>query len=64
MNRSYGLALFSSTLVRFCSTLALCTAVSAPALADGAGGPPKGIDKIKTVVVIFAENRAFDNLYG
>lgn len=25
---------------------------------------PKGIDKIQTVVVIYAENRAFDNLYG
>ncbi len=32
------------------------------------GGPamaaPAGIDKIKTIVVIYAENRSFDNLYG
>ena len=25
---------------------------------------PSGIDKIETVVVIYAENRSFDNLYG
>ena len=64
MKRSYGPALFSSTLARFSSALTLCAAVSAPAMAADPGGPPDGIDKIDTVVVIFAENRAFDNLYG
>ncbi|TGV75406.1 acid phosphatase, partial [Mesorhizobium sp. M00.F.Ca.ET.149.01.1.1] len=55
MTRSFGLALFSSTL-------ALCAAISASAAQPG--DPPPGIAKIETVVVIFAENRAFDNLYG
>ncbi|MBN9078421.1 MAG: acid phosphatase [Rhizobiales bacterium 65-79] len=57
MKRSYVLALCSTAL-----TFSL--AFSAPVLAGEPGGPPDGIDKIKTVVVIFAENRAFDNLYG
>ena len=26
--------------------------------------PPPGIDNIQTVVIIYAENRSFDNLYG
>ncbi|RVD49489.1 acid phosphatase, partial [Mesorhizobium sp. M2D.F.Ca.ET.140.01.1.1] len=56
MKRSCGLALFSSAL-------ALCAA-SACAFAAQPGDPPDGIAKIETVVVIFAENRAFDNLYG
>ena len=42
--------------------------LSAALLAAGgdvrAQGTPSGIDKIETVVVIFAENRSFDNLYG
>ncbi len=29
-----------------------------------AAAAPAGIDKIKTIVVIYAENRSFDNLYG
>ena len=33
--------------------------LAAPALAQG-----KGLDAIETVVVIYAENRSFDNLYG
>ncbi len=44
-------------------------------LAAGSAGPvagggcarkrrPRGIDNIDTVVVIYAENRSFDNLYG
>ncbi|MGN6549012.1 MAG: acid phosphatase [Pararhizobium sp.] len=57
MTRSHILALCSTTL-------ALSTALAGPGLAAEAGGPPDGIDKIDTVVVIFAENRAFDNLYG
>ncbi len=32
--------------------------------ADAPQKPPTGIDKIDTVVVIYAENRSFDNLYG
>jgi phospholipase C len=40
-------------------TLAAGAGVSAPAVAqDG------GIDRIKTIVVIFAENRGFDHMYG
>ncbi|WP_244748211.1 acid phosphatase [Mesorhizobium sp. 131-3-5] len=57
MKRSHGLALFSSTL-------ALFAANAASAFAAQPGDPPDGITKIETVVVIFAENRAFDNLYG
>jgi acid phosphatase len=48
------------------STLALLTA-GLPALLPGnavAQGAPKGINQIDTVVVIYAENRSFDNLYG
>jgi acid phosphatase len=57
MKRSLGIALSSTAL-------ALSGAVFAPAVAAEAGGPPDGVAKIETVVVIFAENRAFDNLYG
>jgi phospholipase C len=32
--------------------------------AAGAQSAPAGIDNIETVVVIYAENRSFDNLYG
>lgn len=38
-------------------------AALAPAAPSRAAGPA-GIDKIETVVVIYAENRSFDNLYG
>jgi len=55
MKRSSGITLFSSAL-------ALCAAASASATQPG--DPPDGMSKIETVVVIFAENRAFDNLYG
>ena len=37
------------------------------AIADAASRPakkPAGIDSIETVVVIYAENRSFDHLYG
>ena len=47
-------SVFSFALV----TTAL-TALAAPAHAQG-----KGLDAIETVVVIYAENRSFDNLYG
>src|SRR5678816_842100 len=33
-------------------------------LAGCAGGPPKGLEQIETIVVIYAENRSFDHLYG
>ena len=29
-----------------------------------AQNPPRGLDRIENIVVIYAENRAFDNLYG
>jgi acid phosphatase len=47
------------------STLALLTA-GLPSLQAGAAAPgaAKGIDTIDTVVVIYAENRSFDSLYG
>jgi acid phosphatase len=32
--------------------------------ADEAPGVPKGLEKIDTIVVLYAENRSFDNLYG
>jgi phospholipase C len=48
------------------SLLALLTAGLPAALAGDAAaqGAPKGLDNIETVVVIYAENRSFDNLYG
>jgi len=33
-------------------------------LSGCAGGQPKGIEQIETIVVIYAENRSFDHLYG
>src|SRR5580765_30880 len=33
-------------------------------LAGCAGGPPKGLEQIETIVVVYAENRSFDHLYG
>src|SRR6476661_9879947 len=33
-------------------------------LAGFAGGSPKGLEQIETIVVIYAENHSFDNLYG
>ncbi len=40
--------------------LLAATALTSPALA----ATPKGLEKIETVVVIYAENRSFNNLYG
>ena len=34
------------------------------AFADDALRAPKGLEKIETIVVLYAENRSFDNLYG
>ena len=34
------------------------------AFADDALSAPKGLEKIDTIVVLYAENRSFDNLYG
>ncbi|HEY6831910.1 MAG TPA: acid phosphatase [Pseudolabrys sp.] len=45
----------------------LCLALAVPALAVGAAhaqAPRTGLEAIDTVVVIYAENRSFDNLYG
>jgi acid phosphatase len=48
------------------STLALLTASLPSVLAGNAAaqGAPKGLSQIDTVVVIYAENRSFDSLYG
>ena len=48
---------------------ALAAALAAAALVAGCaepGRPPSraGLDRIDTIVVIYAENRSFDNLYG
>ena len=40
----------------------LASGAAAPAAAQRK--PPAGIDKIQTIVLIYAENRSFDNLYG
>ena len=47
--------------------LATGTGLSSAAAAAPAKAPPKhaaGIEQVETVVVIYAENRSFDNLYG
>src|SRR4051794_9447143 len=44
------------------TAVALLTSSAAVALAADQAG--KGIEQIQNVVVIFAENRSFDNLYG
>src|ERR1700730_15548035 len=47
------------------SLLALAAAFSAASINPGsAQGTPPAINAIETVVVIYAENRSFDNLYG
>jgi len=49
------------------SMLVLLSAGVALLIADDAeaqGAPPAGVGNIDTVVVIYAENRSFDNLYG
>ena len=35
-----------------------------PAFAEDAPSARKGLEKIETIVVLYAENRSFDNLYG
>jgi phospholipase C len=49
--------------VSLLALLAAATALTADYPA-GAQTPPSGINNIDTVVVIYAENRSFDNLYG
>ena len=48
---------------RFLFAAALALALVAQGRAAIAA-PPPGIDRIDTIVVIYAENRSFDNLYG
>src|SRR6185437_2043588 len=50
----------------FAALLAAGTSLGAlPAgAADAPAHKPAGIDRIETIVVIYAENRSFDNLYG
>ncbi len=43
---------------------ALALASAGLLVSAGAGAEPPGLDAIETVVVIYAENRSFDNLYG
>src|ERR1700749_1889890 len=45
------------------ASLALC-ATFAAARADDAPKPVLGLEKINHIVVIYLENRSFDNLYG
>ena len=49
------------SLRSFLAALAAATSLGAVAHAADA---PRGIDQIDTLVVIYAENRSFDNLYG
>lgn len=46
-----------------CAVLPLAFALLLPAAPDAAT-PPKGLEKIRNIVVIYLENRSFDNLYG
>ena len=50
----------TSTLLSVSLTSALALGSGAPAATAAAGG----LDQIDTIVVIYAENRSFDNLYG
>jgi acid phosphatase len=52
--------------IRFGCLTALISVGLGPALggAAEAAGAVNGLDKIQTIVVIYAENRSFDNLYG
>jgi phospholipase C len=43
---------------------ALVLALARASAADDAPASPDGLEKIQTIVVIYAENRSFDNLYG
>ncbi len=49
---------------RSITTLAVVTAGLAAGSLDSRAQEATGIDQIQTVVVIYAENRSFDNLYG
>jgi len=42
----------------------LLLAVSSPRLAPSPAAAPAGLEKIEHVIVIYAENRSFDHLYG
>src|SRR4051812_22105941 len=44
--------------------LALATTLSAVMPAAAQKEAPNGLGQIETIVVIYAENRSFDNLYG
>jgi acid phosphatase len=48
-----------------CTTLLALAALSAlPAHAAQVAPAPTGLDRIETVVILYGENRSFDNLYG
>lgn len=47
-----------------CACIALASLFTAPVLAADPGVAPPGLDRIQTIVVIYAENRSFDSLYG
>lgn len=50
--------LFAAVLAGLCGVVGIAGAASPPAKKS------PGIDQIETIVVIYAENRSFDNLYG
>ncbi len=53
-----------TTLYRAASLALALSAALAPARAQQAPRPVPGLDRIRHIVVIFLENRSFDNLYG
>lgn len=54
-----------SSMITTTATLALAGGFTAPVYAAGLNDTPSdNLKQIQTVVVIYAENRSFDNLYG
>jgi len=59
-SRSIVQVIAASMLIAACAA----RAPSIPAMRASAKAAPTGLDRIDTIVVIYAENRSFDNLYG
>jgi acid phosphatase len=55
---------YSLSMLALLAVSTVCVAALSGGEAWGRGRAPKGIDNIQTIVVIYAENRSFDNLYG
>ncbi len=51
-------------LTRAAAAFGLLVLTVQDVLADPATSSPQGLEKIETIVVLYAENRSFDNLYG